>query len=95
MAVHDYYDGQFRAGRCPPGLAKKHNGCMPPGQVKKWHVGKQLPQEVVYYTVPQSLVLQIGRPPSGYRYVRVDSDILLMAIGTRMIIDSIQNLGRS
>jgi hypothetical protein len=22
-------------GRCPPGLAKKHNGCMPPGQAKK------------------------------------------------------------
>jgi hypothetical protein len=21
---------------CPPGLAKKHNGCMPPGQAKKW-----------------------------------------------------------
>jgi hypothetical protein len=22
---------------CPPGLAKKHNGCMPPGQAKKWN----------------------------------------------------------
>lgn len=22
-------------GSCPPGLAKKHNGCMPPGQAKK------------------------------------------------------------
>ena len=22
-------------GRCPPGLAKKHNGCMPPGLAKK------------------------------------------------------------
>lgn len=95
VAVREYYDGQYRSGRCPPGLAKKHNGCMPPGQAKKWHVGKNLPQNVVYYTVPQSLVVQIGRPPSGYRYVRVDSDILLMAIGTRMIVDSIQNLGRS
>ena len=95
VAVREYYDGRYRDGRCPPGLAKKHNGCMPPGQAKKWHVGQHLPREVVYYTVPQQLVLQIGSPPSGYRYVRVDSDILLMAIGTRMIVDSIQNLGRS
>jgi Ni/Co efflux regulator RcnB len=40
-------------------------------------------------------VIQIGEPPSGYRYVRVSSDILLMAIGTRMIVDAIQDLGRS
>src|ERR1051325_580598 len=30
--VRDYYAGQYREGSCPPGLAKKHNGCMPPGQ---------------------------------------------------------------
>ncbi len=95
VAIHDYYDHQFRSGRCPPGLAKKHNGCMPPGQAKKWSIGHQLPRDVVYYSVPQQLVLQIGQPPSGYRYVRVASDILLMAVGTGMIVDAIQNLGRS
>ena len=25
----------YGAGGCPPGLAKKHNGCLPPGQAKK------------------------------------------------------------
>ena len=34
-AVRDYYGSQFQSGRCPPGLAKKHNGCMPSGQAKK------------------------------------------------------------
>jgi len=94
-AVHDYYDGQFRSGRCPPGLAKKHNGCMPPGQARKWQIGRPLPGGVIYYSVPQSLVLQFGQPPAGYRYVRVASDILMMAIGTGMIVDAIQDLGRS
>lgn len=92
--VHDYYASEFRKGRCPPGLAKKHNGCMPPGQAKKWQVGRALPREVVYYAVPQPLVVQIGPPPSGYRYVRVDSDILLLAIGTGIVIDAIQGLNR-
>ncbi len=95
-AVRTYYDNEYsRSKRCPPGLAKKHNGCMPPGQAKKWQVGQPLPRHVTYYQVPRQLVVEIGQPPSGYRYVRVSSDILLMAIGTRMIVDAIQDLGRS
>jgi Ni/Co efflux regulator RcnB len=93
VIVREYYDNQFRGGRCPPGLAKKHNGCMPPGQARKWQVGHPLPRDVTYYRVPQPLVVQIGAPPSGYRYVRVAGDILLIAIGTRMVVDSIQDLG--
>jgi len=92
VVLTEYYGQQFRSGRCPPGLAKKHNGCLPPGQAKKWHTGQYLPQNVVYYSVPQSLVLQFGPPPSGHRYVRVGSDILLIAIGSRMIVDAIQDL---
>jgi Ni/Co efflux regulator RcnB len=94
VAVRNYYDEQYQRGRCPPGLAKKHNGCMPPGQARKWQVGQPLPRDVVYYSVPQPLVVRIGPPPSGYRYVRVASDILLMAVGTRMVVDAIQDLGR-
>jgi Ni/Co efflux regulator RcnB len=92
--VRDYYATQYREGRCPPGLAKKHNGCMPPGQSKKWHTGQPLPRDVRYYEVPQPLVLQLGQPAPGYRYVRVDDNILLLATGTRMVVDSIRALGR-
>ena len=75
-------------------MAKKHNGCMPPGQARKWTVGRPLPREVIFYEVPPALIVQIGQPPSGYRYVRVASDILLIALGTGMVIDAIQDLGR-
>ena len=93
VVVREYYGEQYKSGRCPPGLAKKHNGCMPPGQAKKWQVGRPLPRDVVYYEVPSTLVVKIGPPPSGYRYVRVASDILLIAIGTSIVVDAIQNLG--
>ena len=36
--VRNYYNAQYRAGRCPPGLAKKNNGCMPPGPARHWAV---------------------------------------------------------
>ena len=92
--VHEYYVEHYRDGRCPPGLKKKHNGCMPPGQAKKWKMGRPLPPDVIYYEVPQPLVVQIGPPPSGYRYVRVAGDILMLAIGTGIVVDAIQDLGR-
>lgn len=92
--AHEYYGAQFRKGHCPPGLAKKNNGCMPPGQAKKWTVGRPLPRDVIFYEVPQALVIQLERPSAGYRYVRVATDILLIAIGTGMVIDAIQDIGR-
>ena len=92
--MREYYVREHRAGHCPPGLAKKHNGCMPPGQAKKWHVGRPLPRDVVFYDLPPRLVVELGVPPSGHRYVRVASDILLIAIGTGMVGDAIDDLGR-
>jgi hypothetical protein len=32
--------------------------------------------------------------PSGHKYVRVASDILLIAIGSSMVVDAIEDLGR-
>lgn len=90
----EHYGEQYRGRRCPPGLAKKQNGCMPPGQAKKWQLGRPLPSNVIYYAVPQPLVVQIGLPPSGHRYVRVAGDILMIAIGTGLVVDAIQDLGR-
>lgn len=94
VVIREYYGERFRAGKCPPGLAKKHNGCMPPGQAKKWRVGRPLPRDVVYYSLPPAIVVQLGQPPAGHRYVRVAADILLIAIGTGMVVDAIQDLNR-
>jgi len=92
-AAREYYGERFRAGACPPGLAKKNNGCMPPGQAKQWSKGRPLARDVIFYDVPDALVLRLGPPPSGHRYVRVAADILLIAIGTAMVVDAIQDLG--
>src|SRR3954471_16794205 len=95
VVVREYYQVEYEGkGRCPPGLAKKHNGCMPPGQAKKWQMGRPLPREVVYYPVPPELEVRIGIPPAGYKYVRVASDILMIPVGTGVVADAIQDLGR-
>jgi Ni/Co efflux regulator RcnB len=93
--VRTYYRTEYVAGNCPPGLAKRNNGCMPPGQAKKmWSVGQPLPSSVVYHSLPPALYGQLTPPPPGYSYVRVDDDILLLSTVTRMIIGSLGNLGQ-
>jgi Ni/Co efflux regulator RcnB len=91
--VRDYYGEEYRGGHCPPGLAKKHNGCMPPGQAKKWRKGYPLPRDVIYYDLPPRIVVELGAPPAGHKYVRVAADILLIAVGTGMVVDAIDDLG--
>lgn len=46
----DRYRNRFvrAAGDCPPGLARKNNGCLPPGQAKKLFAGQALP--LAYYS---------------------------------------------
>lgn len=94
QVLRDYYGPQFRAGNCPPGLAKKNNGCLPPGQAKKWRVGSRLPGDVVFYPLPHDVVVRLGVPPAGHKYVRVAADILLIAVGTSMVVDAIEDLSR-
>ena len=91
--VADYYHGRYSGKKkCPPGLAKKQQGCMPPGQARQWELNKPLGQGVVYYNVPHQLSVKIGVPPAGHRYVRVGADILLIAVGTNMVVDAITDI---
>jgi len=92
-AVYDYY-GQPARAHCPPGLAKKGNGCQPPGQAKKWRMGQPLPRDVAYRPVDADVRIRLGNPPAGHEFVRVASDILLIAVGTSMVIDAIEDLQR-
>lgn len=90
--IYDYYQEQGRRGFCPPGLAKKHNGCLPPGQARAWTLGRPLPPDVVYYPVEPAVQVRLGLPPPGHEFIRVASDILLIAVGTGLVIDAIEDI---
>lgn len=92
--VMDYYAAPAHASHCPPGLAKKGKGCMPPGQARKWRVGHPLGRDIVQYDLPVDLARRLSAPPEGHRYVRVAADILLIALGTAMVVDAIEDIVR-
>lgn len=92
--IGDYYGNQARAGKCPPGLAKKHNGCLPPGQARKWAKGHPLPADIGYYDLPRELLMRLPPPPPNHRYVQVAGDVLMIAIGTSLVVDAVEDLLR-
>lgn len=79
----------YGVGGCPPGLAKKHNGCMPPGQAKKmFRVGQRYSTgygtRYAYGQIPYSLRDRYDLDPrdryyydNGYLY-QVDPRTLLV-----------------
>jgi Ni/Co efflux regulator RcnB len=87
-AIQAYYGQSFR-GNCPPGLAKKNNGCLPPGQAKRWAVGQPLPAGVTWYAVPQDLYVRLTPPPYGHRYVYLDGGVLLLNLSSRLVVDAV------
>jgi hypothetical protein len=92
-AAQGWYAETYGKGNCPPGLAKKNNGCLPPGQAKKRYVvGQPIGAGVKYKPIPAELSVRIGEPPEGYLYVTLDGDLLKLAVGTLLVVDAIDGL---
>ena len=92
-AARSYFVKEHGRGNCPPGLAKKHNGCLPPGQAKKRYVvGHSLPPGIVLEELPVELSVRIGSPPPGYRYGILDGDLVKLAVGTFLVVDAIEGM---
>lgn len=91
--VYSYYRAEFVGGHCPPGLARKDNGCLSPGLAKRaWTVGLPLAAAITFYPLPPGLLAQLTPAPAGYEYVRVDNDVLLVATSTRVVTATLGNL---
>jgi hypothetical protein len=79
----------YGAGGCPPGLAKKNNGCLPPGQAKKlYNVGQRWPGNYGYAwnynQIPYDLRTQYGFDPNA-RYYYGDGYLYRVDPGTMLI----------
>ena len=60
----------------------------------EFFMGRPLPGDLRYYDLPRDLLMRLPPPPAGHRYVRVAADILLIAIGSSMVLDAVEDLVR-
>ena len=86
----------YGMGGCPPGLLKKNNGCLPPGQAKKLNVGQHFASQYGdrwrYNQIPYDLRQQYGLNPydryyygDGYLY-QVDPKTMLVEQVVRALL---------
>lgn len=83
--------GNRYAGKaCPPGLAKKYPGCIPPGQ---WKKGYRIPSGWSNYYVGYDRLPDYYRDRyevnPGYRYLYRDDRVYVIDAITRSIVDVI------
>lgn len=80
---------RYGANACPPGLAKKGNGCMPPGQAKRLFAeGQRIPGGYNYYTdynnIPVQYRNQYNLDPN-YNYIYRDNSIYVVDPRTSLV----------
>ena len=79
----------YGVGGCPPGLAKKNNGCLPPGQAKKlYNIGQRWPGNYGYAwnynQIPYDMRTRYGFQP-GYNYYYGDGYVYRVDPATMLV----------
>jgi hypothetical protein len=95
---HAVRSTRYGANSCPPGLARKNNGCLPPGQAKKlYSVGQRLPGGFANYSPYSAIPTQYrDQVPynDAYRYIYRDNTAYVVDPRTNLITQVISLLGR-
>jgi len=79
-------------GFCPPGLAKKNNGCLPPGQAKKYQLGHPLPPGIDYQYVYDLNEYDLPPIDGDWLYVLLGNEILRVADQDSTVLDVVRVL---
>src|SRR5262245_33817250 len=94
-AAFAYYRDEIAAGRCPAPLVRKDRACgAPAATAKAWKLDQPLPDGIKAEAPPPGLIAKLSPSPAGHQYMRVDTDILIVGIGTRNVAALVVDLSR-
>jgi hypothetical protein len=79
-----YFDDKDRAA-----VRKYYEGNPPGGHPPQWQIGEVLPAGAPVGAVPRPVMATLPKLPPGHRYVQLGGDILLVAAGSKMVVDGI------
>ena len=95
-AAFAYYRDEIAAGRCPAPLVRRDKACSAPAAMptKPWRLDQPLPDGLKADAPPPGLIAKLSPSPAGHQYMRVDTDILVIGIGTRNVAALVVDLSR-
>jgi len=87
--IQSYYRSQAKSGHCPPGLAKKQDGCQPPGEARRNASAARPPStNMSIQPLPRTLLERLTLAPNGYAYGYSNGSVVLYSTGSRIVADS-------
>lgn len=95
-AAFAYYRDEVAAGRCPAPLVRRDKVCGAPAAqpTKSWRLDQPLPDGVKADAPPPGLIARLSPSPAGHQYMRVDTDIIIIGVGTRNVAALVVDLSR-
>ncbi|MBL6652290.1 MAG: hypothetical protein ISP49_11900 [Reyranella sp.] len=95
-AAFGYYRDEIAAGRCPAPLVRKGKECSAPPAptARPWKLDQPLPDGVKAEAPPPGLIAKLSPSPAGHQYLRVDTDILVVGLGTRNVAALVVDVSR-
>lgn len=95
-AAFGYYRDEIAAGRCPAPLVRKGKECSAPPAptARAWKLDQPLPDGVKAEAPPPGLIAKLSPSPAGHQYLRVDTDILVVGLGTRNVAALVVDVSR-
>lgn len=95
-AAFAYYRDEIAAGRCPAPLVRKDKVCSAPAALaaKPWRLDQPLPDGLKADAPPPGLIAKLSPSPAGHQYMRVDTDIVIVGVGTRNVAALVVDLSR-
>lgn len=88
VLIRDFYGPPPRG--LPPGLAKQ--GKVPPGHAWRMRHHAPIPPDVAWRQLPYDLERRLARLPDGYVRVIVGTDIGIMNVRTRVVVDLLEDI---
>ena len=85
------YVNHYYKNTCPWEHDYRFKKCVPPNanQKRGYVIGYALPSDVTYEDLPHPVTSRLHAIPVGYKYVRVENDVVLMNASTREVVDSV------
>jgi len=84
MAIQDYYRALAVSNRCAAGTIPAGAGCMAAVPPNRWVAGQPMSHEFWPEPLPRELAMRLN-PFSGFHYVRVGADVLLVVNGSEIV----------
>lgn len=64
------------------------------GRAASWRIGEPVPRGASLKAVPQALLPSLPDLPPGHRYVQLGGDVVMIAEGSKMVVDGISRAAR-